>query len=114
MTTRGGRNNHRIRIERAGVDEHGSLTGAWASYATRWATYRPTLGREALEMGRLESTTTGVVTVRADSVTRGITAADRVVFLHAPYQGVIAQIRSVVPSQDRAHIEFTIETGVAT
>lgn len=106
--------DRRVRFERRDEvsDGHGNTLGDWQSVATRWAFYRPEFGREAVAAGRLQSTRAGTLTVRRDSVTASMTAADRVVFVAGPDTGATAQIRSVIPLSDS--VEMTIEIGVAS
>lgn len=110
-----GRLNTRVRFERYGVagdDGYGNVIEAWAALIERWAGFRPEFGREAVAAGRLQSTRAGTLTVRRDSGTAGLTAADRAVFLAGPNKAAVAAIRSVIPLDDV--IEMTIEIGVAT
>jgi SPP1 family predicted phage head-tail adaptor len=110
-----GRLNTRVRFERYGTngdDGYGNVIEAWATLTERWAAYKPEFGREAIAADRPQSTRLGTVTVRRDSGTAGLTAADRLVFLAGPNKTSVAQIRSVIPLNDV--IEMTIEIGGAT
>lgn len=106
--------DRRVRFERRAevADGAGNTRGEWRAIATRWASYRPEFGREAVAAGRLQSTRAGTLTVRRDSMTTGMTAADRVMFVAGPDAGTTAQIRSVIPLTDS--VEMTIEMGVAS
>jgi head-tail adaptor len=105
-----------VRVERRleTDDGYGNVRGAWTALVTRRAAYKPATGRELLAAGTLESTTSGVLTLRADPETIAITAADRVVFLVAPYAPSIAQIRVVTPRPDNAEIEFMLDLDAPT
>lgn len=113
MTTAGAL-SHRVRFERrdeTGDDGFGNVLKEWATLCDRWAAYRPEFGREAVAAGRQNSTRVGTVTVRRDTLTATITAADRLVFVAGPNRDAVTQIRSVIPLSDV--IEMTIEIGVA-
>ncbi|MFC5423039.1 head-tail adaptor protein [Bosea eneae] len=112
-----GQRNHRIRFERraaAADDGYGNVREAYAALFDCWAGFRPKFGREQLAAGRLEATLQGALTVLAFGATKGVTAADRVVFLTGPYAGKACQIRSIVPTPDAREIEFLLEEGSAT
>lgn len=113
-----GRLTERVRFERqaTGDDGHGNALSSWAAIAglsVISAAFRPQFGNESLQADRLEATMRGTLTVRRSVATAGVTAADRVVFLNTPYAGVTCQIRAIVPTPDRALIEFVLESGVA-
>jgi head-tail adaptor len=110
---------NRVRIERqASLDDgYGNTVDSWEVpliVTTRWAAYRPQFGREAVEAGRLEATARGVLTLKRDGETLGITASDRVVFTFGAQSGMICQIRSINLTPDNREIEFVLEAGVAT
>lgn len=107
---------NRVRFERRAseTDDYGNVQAAWETLLTVWAGFKATSGREALEAGRLESTLTGMLTVRRSTDAKTITAADRAVFVAGPYAGMVMNIRSIVPSADMSAIEMTLEQGVAT
>lgn len=113
--TAAGAFNHRVRFERrdeTGDDGFGNVLKEWAPLCARWAAYRPEFGREAIAADRQNSTRAGTVTVRRDTETATITAADRLVFASGPNRDAVAQIRSIIPLGDV--IEMTIEIGAAT
>jgi hypothetical protein len=56
----------------------------------------------------------GVLTVRRSSVSAGVTAADRGVFVTGPYTGRTFNVRSIIPGADNSTLEMAIEEGVAT
>jgi SPP1 family predicted phage head-tail adaptor len=109
-----GRMKYRVRFERRTTtdDGFGNVVGAWSDLITVWASFRPRFGRESVEAGRLESTTTGTLTIRRSSASSAITAADRVVFVTGEWEGKILNIRSIVPTP--AGVEMVLEEGVAT
>ncbi|HND52871.1 MAG TPA: head-tail adaptor protein [Pirellulaceae bacterium] len=117
MTLAAGMLHHRVRFERQSVDPTGDGAGnvlqPWALLVERRAAFRPSFGREQVEAGRLESTMLGVLTIRRDSVTAGLTAADRAVFVNPPYAGRALQIRSIVLAPDGASLDLTVEEGSA-
>jgi head-tail adaptor len=108
----------RVRFDRqvAGVDDGygNTLPAAWSPLFTCWASFKPETGRERLEAGRLEATMRGVLRVRRSADSKGVSAADRVVFVAGRYFGMVCQIRSTpVASIDGSVIEFVLEQGVA-
>ena len=100
----------RVTIQRATTadDGFGNVTNGWTDHLTVWANIRETPGKEAVAAGRLEASRTATIRVRASSVSRGITAADRV-----QARGQVWNIRSVIEI-DRATLELLVENGVAT
>ena len=113
-----GQRSQRVRFERRpapGDDGYGNPRPAeWSALVTRWAGFRPQFGREQMAAGRLESGLRGTLTVLSDAATRGVTAADRVVFVAGPYTGRALQIISIVPTPDGREVEFSLQDGVAT
>lgn len=111
--------NQSARFERQDTadDGHGNETAeTWTALPglARFSAYfRPEFGSERVEAGRLESTMRGNLSVRSCVATRGVSAADRIVLLTTPYEGLVFQIRAVVPTPDRAFIEFVVEQNVA-
>lgn len=113
-----GQRNNRVRFERRiEGDDDGSgnvLPETWTALKTVWAGFRPEFGREKIAAGRLESTLTGTLTVLAFAETKGVTPADRVVFVTGPYTGKACQIHSMVATPDGREIEMLLEEGAAT
>jgi head-tail adaptor len=107
---------NRVRFEgRVNInDGYGNSEGQWHPIFTAWAGFKATPGREALEAGRLESTMTGILTLRRSAQSLTLIAADRGVFIVGPYTGRTFNIRSIVPSHDNSTLELAIEEGVAT
>lgn len=118
MRTSGAYTRNRVIFERRGAeadDAYGNvLEATWSEVCTCFAAFRPEFGREQLEAGRLESIMRGTVTARRTAATKLVTGADRIRFLSGPYEGNVANIRSIVPAIDGREIEFMIETNVAT
>lgn len=113
-----GRFDQRVTFKRYSeiADGSGNETGPYvpiSGLVSIPAAFRPEFGREALEAGRLESTMRGTLTIRRFALSATITPADQAVFVNAPYAGVACQIRSIVPTPDRAFLEIVIESGVA-
>lgn len=106
--------SYRVRFERRAAtdDGFGNVESAWEPVLTVWAAFRPRFGRETVEAGRLESTSTGTLTIRRAAATSAITAADRAVFVTGEWAGRVMNIRSIVPTHDG--IEMVLEDGVAT
>lgn len=106
-----GKLDARIQVQRAisGDDGYGNVTTGWADLAggKLWASMRETPGKEAVAAGRIEASRTATIRVRASSLSRTITAADRVIA-----RGNVWNIRSVIEI-DRATLELLVEAGVA-
>ena len=102
----------RVTVQRAtaGDDGFGNVITGWADLSTVWANVRETPGKEVVAAGRLEASRTATIRVRASSLSRTITAADRVVA-----RGQVWNIRSVAALDDgKELIELLCEVGVAT
>ena len=92
------------------------LSDAWLpseENSAVWAYMRPVFGREQMEAGRNESTMLGTLVVRSSVATRQIDPAYRVRFITGPYNGMICNIRSIIPTPDRRYVEYRLEKGVA-
>lgn len=117
MASSAGRFNQRVRFERRKpihTDASGTaLPAEWTDLMTVWAVLRPQFGREAIEAGRLESTTRAVVTIRRSKAALELQSGDRVVTLRAPYQQWTWAIRTIMPMADNREIELNLEHGVA-
>ncbi len=118
MTLPAGNLEQRVRFERQtpGADDgYGNiLPSSWTPLFTCWASFNPEKGREIVEAGRLEATMRGVLRVRRSTDSRGVTSADRVVFVQGRYNGKVMQIRGTpIDAIDGASIEFVLEQGVA-
>lgn len=117
MASSAGRFNQRVRFERRKpihTDASGTaLPAEWSDVLTVWAILRPQFGREAMEAGRLESTTRAVVTIRRSKAALTLQPDDRVVTLRQPYQQWTWAIRSIMPMADNREIEVILEHNVA-
>ena len=101
----------RVTVQRAtqGDDGFGNTISGWTDLLTIWASVRETPGKEVVAAGRVEASRTATIRVRVSSLSRGVTAADRV-----RARGQIWNIRSVSAVGDgRELIEFLCEAGVA-
>ncbi len=116
MTYPAGMMVNRVRFERraAVVDEYGNTLSSWQELTTLWAGFKAQRGREAVEAGRLESTSAGTVYVRRSTTALTISPSDRGTFIVGPWGGKTFNIRSVIPSHDSSMIEFVVEEGGAT
>lgn len=109
-----GKLDTRITIQRqtTGDDGYGNVTTGWADLpgGKLWANMRETPGKEVVAAGRLEASRTATILVRASSLSRTITPADRVIA-----RGQVWNIRSgpVEVYWDRALLELICEMGVA-
>lgn len=90
------------------ADRYGNVSsGGWVALVTRWGRLQFERGSERLEAGRTESAVAAMLTIYADSATRGITPADKVTI-----DGVAYAIRTIVEPPRTGQIEMTIERGV--
>lgn len=114
-----GRKKHGVSFRRqTEVDDgHGNTVASFAvisGLSSISAAFRPVFGRESVEAGRLESTLRGTLSVSRSAAVAAVLASDQVLFVRGPYTGKAFQIRSEpVTSDDLAHVEFDIESGVA-
>ena len=104
----------RIQIQSAtsGDDGYGNVITGWADLpgGRLWANVRETPGKEMLSAGRLESSRTATIRVRASSLSRSISAADRVIA-----RGLAWNIRSVSAVGDgRELLELLCEASATT
>ena len=82
----------------------------WENVAQRWARVVYLRGDEAVIAGRLAGRNTVVISVRVDQDTKAVQTAWRI----KGQSGTVFDIRSIIPSEDGAWIDFTCETGVPT
>lgn len=100
--------------EVAGVDELGNPVpgaGGWTTQCTVRAAYRHLRGGEDIMAGRLQGRHTQVITVRASSQTRQITAGWRLIDAR---DGTVFNVRDVTAETDRMWVSLLCERGVAT
>jgi SPP1 family predicted phage head-tail adaptor len=108
-----GQMDRRVVLERptSAPDGMGGTENGWQASAAVWAHFRYLRGGETVLAGRLEGRLTMVATILASSYSRAVTPAWR---LRDAREGTIWNVRAVIPSDDRAFIELTCESGVAT
>jgi SPP1 family predicted phage head-tail adaptor len=108
-----GRLNQRVAFESpddASNGAGGTLEG-WAAEFTVWAGYRRLRGGETVQAARLAGSQPTVITVRTSSQARRITTDWRA---RDDRTGEIFNIRAIIETDDRAMLEITAESGVAT
>lgn len=95
------------------VDEKGHPVpggGGWGTQFTVRAAYRHLRGGEDVMAGRLQGHHTQVITVRASSQTRQVTAGWRLVDAR---DGTVFNVRDVTHETDRMWVSLLCERGVA-
>lgn len=100
--------------EVAGTDELGNPVpgaGGWKTQYSVRAAYRHLRGGEDVMAGRLQGRHTQVITVRASSQTRQITAGWRLIDAR---DGTLFNVRDVTHETDRQWISLLCERGVAS
>jgi head-tail adaptor len=98
------------RLDAGAVDAYGNIYTGWSQYGVRWADMRERIGKEMIEGGALNDVAMATMRCRGDTITRAITAADRVVV-----RGYTWAIKNVTHIDSKnAVIEFLLERGVAT
>lgn len=103
--------SHRVRLERRTDqtdDGAGNVLAGWQPLGVVWVAFRAMGAREAIKAGRPQDAAGGVMTLRSSALTRGLTAADRAVFVTGPYRDWTVNFTSVTP-RDAHEIEITIE-----
>lgn len=97
------------RLTEGAIDAYGNVYTGWADYGTRWADMRERIGKEAIEGGALTDVAMATMRCRADTITKAITAADRV-----NIRGYTWAIKNVTQIDSKnTIIEFLLERGVA-
>lgn len=100
--------------EVSGADELGNSVpgaGGWQTQFSVRAAYRHLRGGEDVMAGRLQGRHTQVITVRASSQTRQITAGWRLIDAR---DGTVFNVRDVTHETDRQWISLLCERGVAS
>jgi head-tail adaptor len=92
------------------VDDYGGVATAFLEAYRCRAHFRYLRGGETVQAARLEGRQPVVVTIRTSALARTITSDWR---MRDVRRGQTFNIRSIVPSDDRAWIEITAEKGVA-
>lgn len=108
---RAGNLNRRVTFERrrSGTDEFGNVSNAWDYLMSVWADVRETVGREAVEAGRIEASRTATVRIRRSSDSLRLTADDRML-----YSGDAWNIRSIADlGRENEMLDLLVEFGVA-
>ena len=91
------------------TDVYGNTTGDWSDHATRYAHLIERLGQEDIEQGALQDVAVATMRVRADTVTKAITTADRVVS-----RGIYWAITSIMQVSSKGDLlEMRLEKGIA-
>lgn len=92
------------------ADTYGNPTsGTWATFLTVWGRLREVGGREMVAGAGLEAAMMATVTVRSSTLTRAVTAADRMLIDSVEWN--IRSIRN--PDEQGGEIEFTCQREVA-
>lgn len=90
-------------------DGQGGYAAVWTTQFTVWGSFRPQRGREQMEAGRLESSVSGVVSVRSSSQSRSIQPT-----WIAVIDGVDYNIRWITnPDRRNKYLEIAVDRGVA-
>jgi SPP1 family predicted phage head-tail adaptor len=92
------------------VDDYGNERGEFVPQFTCWGRKRMLVGGETVLANRLAGRSPAVITVRSATWTRQVTTDWACRDQHT---GEVYAIRAVTPSEDRAHIDFLVEGGVA-
>ena len=91
------------------TDVYGNTTGSWSDHAKRYAHLIERLGQEDTEQGVLKDVAVATMRVRADTVTKAITTADRVVS-----RGIYWAITSIMQVSSKGDLlEMRLEKGIA-
>lgn len=99
-----GKRRHRLRFQQRGLDANGDRLGDWEAGFQRWARMLSRTRGEGVLQQRLQGVQPAELTVLADSDTRQITTAWRMVWNGAPYN-----IRAVAPDEAGAEIHILAE-----
>lgn len=98
------------RLDQSAVDAYGNVYTGWSEYGVRWADMRERTGKEMIEGGALADVGMATMRCRADTLTKAITSADRVII-----RGKTWAIKNVMQVDSKnSIIEFLLERGVAT
>ena len=91
------------------TDVYGNTTCSWSDHAKHYAHLIERVGQEDIEQGALRDVAVATMRVRADTLTKAITTADRVVSLRI--YSVITSIMQVSSKGD--FLEMRFEKGIA-
>lgn len=105
--------DERIVLQRptATADGMGGTEAGWQDVFETRAHFRYLRGGESVLAGRLQGRLTVVATIPSHHAARQVTADWR---LRDARAGTIYNVRSIIPSDDKAFLELTCESGVAT
>jgi len=93
-------------------DGMGGTENGWEHVFEARAHFRYLRGGETVLAGRLQGRLTVVATIRAHTTSRLVTSDWRM--RDARDATVVFNVQSIMPSDDRAFLELTCESGVAT
>lgn len=93
------------------ADGYGGTVEGWAETHACAAHFRYLRGGEPVLAARLAGRQPVVATIRTCAAAREITTAHR---MRDARSGEVYNIRAIIPSDDRAWLELTAESGVAT
>ena len=91
-------------------DEYGRTESGWTAEFTCRAHFLYLRGGETVQAARLEGRQPIVATIRSHDLARQVTPGWRMIDTQ---RSVTYNVRSVVPTDDRRHVEVTAESGVA-
>jgi head-tail adaptor len=94
----------RVQLLQRGLDAQQDRLGAWTEEGTRWAKVAPLRGGEGVVAGRLAGKMSRLVTVRADSLTRGVTTDWRI-----RIGAVLFEVKDAAVTADRAFVDLLCE-----
>jgi SPP1 family predicted phage head-tail adaptor len=92
-------------------DGMGGTEAGWEDAFETRAHFRYLRGGETVLAGRLQGRLSVVATIPSHHAARQVTSDWRV---RDAREGTIYNVRSIIPSDDRAYLELTCESGVAT
>jgi SPP1 family predicted phage head-tail adaptor len=92
-------------------DGMGGTEAGWEDVFETRAHFRYLRGGESVLAGRLQGRLTIVATIPSHTAARQVTPDWRI---RDAREGTIYNVRSIIPSDDRAFLELTAESGVAT
>jgi len=102
--------SRRVVFDSPSTDEEGVVDGWTPAVLHAWARFRYLRGGETVQAARLDGRQPVVVTIRATETARTITSDWRM----RDEDDMVYNVRTAIPSDDRAWVELTVESGVAT
>lgn len=85
-------------------NEYGEAVQGYTEIGRRFANVRYKTGKEVEASGQIGEMRTTIITVRKDSLTSTVTAADIINFESTQYE-----IKSITPNYKRDHLEMIVE-----